>query len=473
MYLQGSYSSSRRSMIKSLDWWIIGCYLALIFFGWINIYASIAGEEVSSIFNWGCRSGKQFVWILTSLGLAGVILFLIPPKVYETVAPILYAVTVFLLIAVIFVGTDIKGSHSWFKLGPVSFQPAEISKIATSLMLAAFMCRNGYRMKGKKFWLTVAIILLPMLIIVAEKETGSALVYIGFIFMLYREGLSGWFIAILGLVILLFILTITISPFVSTLILLGCVTLFDMYQGEEFKWWIYIGIPILVGLCFVPAAYQTAVITVVCAIYAIWSAWRAFRKFHHKFRWATLMVLIGGLIMIFSAELIFEKVLKDYQRGRIEVLLGMKEDIVGTGYNVHQSKIAIGSGGLFGKGFCQGTQTAYGFVPEQSTDFIFCTVGEEWGFMGCLFVILLYGLLIWRIIIDSEHSRESFTRIYGYCLAACLFMHLFINVGMTLGLMPVIGIPLPFMSYGGSSIWAFTIMLFIFVALDRNERKYF
>lgn len=473
MYFQNSYSSSRRSTTKSLDWWIIGCYLALIFFGWINIYASIAGEETSSIFYWGCRSGKQFVWILTSLGLASAILFLIPPKTYETIAPILYAITVFLLIAVIFVGSDIKGSHSWFKLGPVSFQPAEISKIATSLMLATFMCRGGYRMKGKNFWLTVAIILLPMLIIVAERETGSALVYIGFIFMLYREGLSGWFIAIMGLAILLFILTITISPFVSTLILLGCVTFFDMYQGDEFKWWIYIGVPVLAGLCFVPDAYKTLAITVVCAVYAAWSCRRAFRNYHHKFRWATLMVLAGGAMLIFSADFIFEKVLKDYQRGRIEVLLGMKEDIVGVGYNVHQSKIAIGSGGLFGKGFCQGTQTAYGFVPEQSTDFIFCTVGEEWGFMGCLFVILLYGLLIWRIIIDSEHSRESFTRIYGYCLAACLFMHLFINVGMTLGLMPVIGIPLPFMSYGGSSIWAFTIMLFIFVALDRNERKYF
>ena len=473
MYLQGSYSSGRRPTTKSLDWWIIGCYLALIFFGWINIYASIASEEPSSIFAWSCRSGKQFVWILTSLGLAGIILFLIPPKAYETIAPILYAITVFLLIAVIFVGSDIKGSHSWFKLGPVSFQPAEISKIATSLMLASFMCRGGYRMKGRNFWLTVAIILLPMLIIVAEKETGSALVYIGFIFMLYREGLSGWFIGIIGLAILLFILTITTSPFVSTLILLGCVTFFDMYQGDELKWWIYIGIPVLVGLCFVPAAYKTAVITAVCGIYVIWSGWRAFRNFHHKFRWATLMVLIGGMIMIFSADFIFEKVLKDYQRGRIEVLLGMKDDIVGVGYNVHQSKIAIGSGGFFGKGFCQGTQTAYGFVPEQSTDFIFCTVGEEWGFVGCLFVILLYVWMIYRLIYDAERCRESFTRIYGYCVASLIFMHLFVNIGMTVGVMPVIGIPLPFMSYGGSSLWAFTILLFIFIALYKEEKKYF
>ena len=194
------------------------------------------------------------------------------------------------------------------------------------------------------------------------------------------------------------------------------------------------------------------------------------RKFS---RWAAIIAFIGGLVMIYSTEFIFNDVLQDHQRARIEVLLGMKEDLAGVGYNVNQSKIAIGSGGLFGKGFLQGTQTTYGFVPEQSTDFIFCTVGEEWGFVGCAVVILLYVLLISRIIADAEKSRESFTRIYGYCVASCIFMHLFINVGMTIGLMPVIGIPLPLLSYGGSSLWAFTILIFIFVALDRQEKKYF
>lgn len=473
MNLSNSYSSGTRSLANVIDWWIVICFLALVFFGWLNIYASVHNEDPASIFDWGCRSGKQFVWILSSLALAAAILFVIPPKTYESISPFLYAITVVLLIAVIFVGDDIKGSHSWFSFGPVSFQPAEISKIATSLLLATVMSRGSYRMKGSYFWMTAFIILLPMLIIVAEKETGSALVYIGFIFMMYREGLSGWVLVILGLVILLFILTVTVSNFIAILVLLSLVTLFDMIQGDWFKWWMIVILPFLIGSSFVPEAYATLAVSLEVAVYAGWSAWQAFRVFNQKFRWYTLMVLVGGMALVFSAGFIFNNVLKDYQRERIEILLGMTEDSSGVGYNVHQSKIAIGSGGFWGKGFCQGTQTAYGFVPEQSTDFIFCTVGEEWGFMGCLFVIALYFILIWRIIADSEYTREAFTRIYGYCLAGCLFMHLFINVGMTLGLMPVIGIPLPFMSYGGSSMWAFTIMLFIFVALIKNEKRYF
>lgn len=473
MYTTNSYPGGTRSLARTLDWWLVFCFLALVFFGWINIYASIHGEDPSSIFDWSCRSGKQFVWIMTSIGLAGIILFIIPPKAYESVSPFLYAMVMVLLIAVIFLGKDIKGSHSWFTLGPVSFQPAEISKITTSLMLATFMCRGSYRMKGKHFWMTAAIILLPMLTIIAEKETGSALVYVGFIFMLYREGLSGWLIALVGLVILLFILTVTVSSFISILVLLALISLFDMIQVGDFKWWLVVIAPILAESFFIPDEWRTLTISLSAVMYIAWSAWRAFRSYHNRFRWYTIIVLLCGILLVFSSDFLFEKVLKDYQRDRIEILLGMKEDMSGVGYNVHQSKIAIGSGGIWGKGFCQGTQTAYGFVPEQSTDFIFCTVGEEWGFMGCLAVIALYFIMIFRIIRDSEHSREGFTRIYGYCLAGCLFMHLFINVGMTLGIMPVIGIPLPFMSYGGSSMWAFTIMLFIFVALDRNERKYF
>lgn len=466
-------SSGTRSLSKTVDWIIVFCYLALVLFGWVNIYASIHSEEPSSIIDWNFRCGKQFVWILTSIGLAGLIMFVIPPKVYESIAPLLYGITIVLLVAVIFFGGENKGSHSWFNLGPVSFQPAEISKIATSLLLASFMNRSGFRMKGRDFWITAAIILLPMIIIICEHETGSALVYVGFIFMLYREGLSGWIIAILGTAILSFILTITVSPFVGILVILSLVSCFDFSQNEQLKWWIIIAVPIIIGNCFIPEHWQSTAILAESAIYAAYSGWRAFRKISQRFRWATIAVLVGGIILVYSADFIFSRVLKDYQRARIEVLLNMREDISAAGYNVHQSKIAIGSGGLTGKGFCQGTQTAYGFVPEQSTDFIFCTVGEEWGFLGCLAVISIYILLILRIIRDSEHSREAFTRVYGYCLASCLFMHLIVNVGMTLGLMPVIGIPLPFMSYGGSSIWAFTTMLFIFVTLDKNERKYF
>jgi rod shape determining protein RodA len=199
---------------------------------------------------------------------------------------------------------------------------------------------------------------------------------------------------------------------------------------------------------------------------------RAYRN-KHIYLWTAIGAFLLGVMLTFSTEFLFNDVLQDHQRARIEVLLGMKEDLAGVGYNVNQSKIAIGSGGLLGKGFLQGTQTTYGFVPEQSTDFIFCTVGEEWGFVGCLVVILLYVFMIWRIIADSERSREAFTRIYGYCVASCIFMHLFINIGMTIGLMPVIGIPLPLLSYGGSSLWAFTVLIFIFIALYRREKKYY
>lgn len=460
-------------MRTTVDWWIIICYLLLVFFGWLNIYASVQSEEPSSIFDWACRSGKQFTWIISSISLAAILLFVIPPRTYETISPFLYCVVLVLLVAVIFIGGSVKGSHSWFVLGPVSFQPAEISKISTSLMLATFMGRSNFRMTGRDFWISLAIIALPMLVIVAEKETGSALVYVGFAFMMFREGLSGWLIVLIGLIILLFILTIVVSPFVGILVLLSLISLFDSLQTYRLKLWIVIAVPLIVGVCFIPGQYNTTAITSLALIYAGFSVWRAFRGSRQRFRWATIATLIAGIILVFSADLIFDHILKEHQRSRIEVLLGMKEDPSGAGYNVNQSKIAIGSGGFTGKGFCKGTQTAFGFVPEQSTDFIFCTVGEEWGFLGCLFVIGLYVLLLWRIIRDSERSREAFTRIYGYCVACCLFMHMFINIGMTVGLMPVIGIPLPFMSYGGSSMWAFTILLFIFVALDRNEKKYF
>lgn len=471
MFTESPYHLEKRPLSQTVDWWIVGCYLLLSVFGLLNIYAS-QGSESADILYWGSRSGKQFVWIMTSLGLAGLILFVLPPKIYETAAPLLYFLTFILLVAVIFIGDSVKGSHSWFTFGPISFQPAEISKITTSIMLAAFMSRGSYRMRGKSFWITAAIIFLPMLTIVAEKETGSALVYAGFVFMLYREGFSGWLIAILGLVILLFILTVTTSIFTSLFVLLVLVTLFDSVQSELFPWWLA-AVPVFVGTAFIPDDYRTYVILAETSLYLLWSMRMAFRNRRHEFRWATITLLVCGIIFIFSASFIFENVLKGYQRDRIEILLGMKDDLKGVGYNVHQSKIAIGSGGWTGKGFCQGMLTAYGFVPEQSTDFIFCTVGEEWGFLGSLGVILLYSFLIFRIVVDSERSREAFTRIYGYCLAGCLFTHLFINVGMTLGLVPVIGIPLPFMSYGGSSMWAFTIMLFIFVTLIKNERKFF
>ena len=424
-----------RGLRSTVDWTLVLIYLVLVLIGWLNVYASIHTPDMGSPLDFSLRSGKQFVWILTAFALALTILFAINPRLWEVLATPGYLIVLVLLVAVIFLGSEHKGSHSWFSVGPISFQAAEISKITTSLLLAGVICRQSFSLgRWKDFWVVAAVIGLPMLIILAENETGSALVYVGMLFVLYREGLPGIFLGLIGLAILIFILTLKTSVWVS-LVVLG-----------------------VIGLLY------------------LWYLLRNTRPLSRARRFSLRMLLLGVVVfagLVFSTDFAFNKVLQDHQRLRIEVLLGMKDAPSGVGYNVRQSMIAIGSGGFFGKGFTNGTQNTGGFVPEQSTDFIFCTVGEEWGFFGCLIVLVLYGLLISRIVHDAEQSREAFTRIYGYCVASCLFMHLFINIGMTIGLMPVIGIPLPFLSYGGSSLWAFTLLLFIFIALNRQEKKYF
>ena len=472
-----------RGFFKSIDWRLVICYLLLVFIGWVNIYASVHSSDPASIFDWTCRSGKQAVWMGTAFIIAIVVL-LMNPRIYESLAVPIYLFVGVLLVAVIFLGIDVKGSSSWFEFGPVRFQPAEISKISTSLMLAAYMSQQGYRIgRMRNFIVTALIILIPMAIIVLQSETGSALVYVGFIFMLYREGLSGWLIFLAGMAILSFILTLTASPFVAILVIVGIASLCICLYSDRLKWWFFICVPAIVLMAFVPSILAgfaeeglklkplhilLGVIGLAIPPVIYW-AYKERNTFSHL----AIVSTIAGILLVFSADFIFNDVLQDHQRKRIEVLLGMKEDPAGVGYNVRQSKIAIGSGGMFGKGYLNGTQTTYGFVPEQSTDFIFCTIGEEWGFAGSAAVILLYVFLIWRIIRDAEQSREAFTRIYGYCVACCIFMHLFINIGMTIGLMPVIGIPLPLISYGGSSLWGFTALIFIFIALYRNEKKYF
>ena len=477
-------------MAKTLDWHIIICYLLLIFIGWINIYASVQSEDPVSIFDWSCRSGKQFIWFLTSVGLASIILFVINPRAYEGLSLLFYLLMIGLLIAVIFLGVEVKGSRSWFAFGPVRFQPAEFSKITTSLLLATVMSQLGYKItRFKDFLVTALIILVPMAIIVLQSETGSALVYVGFIFMLYREGLSGWFIVLAGLCILLFIMTLTSSAYTALVLLFALTSLCDCMYTGRMKRWLLLRLPFILLFIFLPDLLELlgkieALTPIISKINPLWIVmgcigimipfitYKAFRERRLFTHFATIS-LLAGTLLIFSTEFIFNNILQDHQRKRIEVLLGMKDDPSGVGYNVNQSMIAIGSGGAFGKGFLKGTQTAYGFVPEQSTDFIFSTLSEECGFVGATLLLLIYSYLIFRIIHDAERSREAFTRIYGYCVASLIFMHLFINVGMTIGLMPVIGIPLPLVSYGGSSLWGFTIMIFIFVALDRNERKYF
>lgn len=425
-----------RGLKQTIDWRLIIVYILLVLIGWVNIYAAIHSSEPSSIIDFRYRCGSQFIWIMSGLVLAIFILFVFNPHYWEVMSLPMYLIVFVLLVVVRFVSKDINGSHSWFQFGGISFQPAEISKISTSLLLATVLSKQNMDLsKFGNLLKAACVLLLPMAAIILESETGSALVYVGFIFVLYREGMSGWYLVLIGAAIAIFLLTLTTN------------------------WWI-----------------SLIVCTAVAGAFIAWILVH-FRK-ENKMRrrmWMrnTILSAVAAGALIFATDFLFHKVLQDHQRGRIEVLLGLKDDPTGLGYNVRQSLIAIGSGGFSGKGFLGGTQTAYGFVPEQSTDFIFCTIGEEWGFVGCSVVVLLYVLLIWWIISDADKSREAFTRIYGYCVASCLFMHLFINVGMTIGIMPVIGIPLPLISYGGSSLWTFTAMIFIFIALNRQENKYF
>lgn len=477
---------SDRGIKKSVDWALVVTYLLLIIIGWVNIYASIHSDGPASIFDYNFRSGKQFVWILTALGLAALILFVVNAQLWESASIPLYLGVLCLLVAVIFLGVEVKGSRSWFEFGPIRFQPAEVSKITTSLLLATLMSQVNFRItRFKDFLLTALILGIPMVVILAESETGSALVYVGFIFVMYREGFSGWWIFCIGMAALLFILTLTASPYVSILVLAGVLLLCNGLESNKIgvAFWIFSGVLLILCLLpwifgkFSPESFVSKInplyilvgICVAAVLYLMIVGYRS----RHRFLSMSALGLIAGIALVFSTEFIFNNILQDHQRKRIEVLLGMKEDPAGVGYNVNQSMIAIGSGGLHGKGFLGGTQTTFGFVPEQSTDFIFCTVGEEWGFIGCFVVIALYVFLILRIISDAEKSRKAFTRIYGYCVASCIFMHLFINIGMTIGIMPVIGIPLPLLSYGGSSLWAFTILIFIFIALYRQEKKYY
>ncbi|NLB67581.1 MAG: rod shape-determining protein RodA [Bacteroidales bacterium] len=510
-----------RSIYRKLDWTIITCYIVLVLFGWINIYSSLY-QEGASIFDFSMEYGKQIIWIGSSVVLALLILFALPPKIYIGFAWWLYALMAVLLVAVIFIGANIKGSHSWLQIGSMRVQPAEFSKITTSLALAHLMSSKfDFSFKNKSDALKAfLVLLLPMLTIILERETGTALVYLGYLLMFYREGMSGW-ILILGLsVIGIFIMTLIFSPYISILIVVGLVTVLASLVARK-KWVMAVIVPIVVLLGFIPSLISgtasaekptTEIVSVeIDAEDSVEESTSitdfeqvssknenpravALKKFFSKFPveiWLVFLLapfilgflihslvkrqtilrnamlsMILGICLVFSVDFVFDKVLKDHQRGRIEVLLGMKEDPMGDGYNVHQSMIAIGSGGFFGKGFLRGTQTRFDFVPEQTTDFIFCTIGEEWGFAGSLAVLAVFLVLLIRLINSAEKQRDRFIRIYGYCVASILLMHILINVGMTIGLMPVIGIPLPFVSYGGSSLWGFTILLFIYVRLD-------
>jgi len=412
----------REKMIGSIDWLSLLLYGVLVFFGWLSIYSASSDENVTSIFDFSQRYGKQLVWIGLAIVLAITIL-LIDAKFFSAFSFWIYFLMIGLLIFVLLFGKTVAGSKSWLQLGSLSIQPAEFAKFATALAVAKYLSTLNINMEKLSTKIRVsAIVLFPAALILLQNDTGSALVYIAFILVLFREGLSGMII-ILGLwMAVLFVFTLLFNElYVSLALLLITLLVFLIYKkSRKLKSLLFVGLAV-------------------------------------------------SIAFVFSVNYAFENVLEPHQKKRISVLLGIEQDLQGAGYNVNQSMIAIGSGGLTGKGFREGMLTRYHFVPEQTTDFIFCTVGEEWGFVGVSIVILTFLTLLIRLIWLAERQRSTFSRIYGYGVASILFFHFAVNIAMTVGLAPVVGIPLPFFSYGGSSLWAFTILLFIFLKQDANR----
>jgi rod shape determining protein RodA len=409
---------TQRHILEGIDPWLVGLYVVLVLLGWMNIYAAVYNEEHKSIFDISQNYGKQMIWILSSFFLAFLVM-VIDGKFYAAFSYPIYIFIMLLLVATIGLARDINGQKAWIEIGGFQIQAAEFAKFAANLALAKYLSQLNIKMEDFDTKVKAGLIVfLPFILILLQNDTGSALVFTSFIFVLYREGLSG------------------------NILLFGA----------------GVGVLAILSLLF-PKEYVLIAIGVIIGIFLL-----IIPK-----NWKNLLV-IGSLAavmvaMVMSVNIVFEK-LQPHQKERIEILLGKRTDNKGAGYNVNQSKIAIGSGGLLGKGFLQGTQTKYDFVPEQSTDFIFCTVGEEWGFVGSVVVIVLFLILFLRVIFVAERQRSAFTRIYGYGVASILLFHFSINIGMTIGLLPVIGIPLPFFSYGGSSLWSFTILLFILIKLD-------
>ena len=477
------------SMFRSLDWLTILLYILLVGAGIVSIYAASYDFDNAEIFDFAEFSGKQLMW--GGLGLfLGCIVLLVDYRIYEAYAYPIYGVVLLLLLVTIVIAPDIKGSRSWIVLGPVSLQPAEFGKFATALALAKLFDSYNFKLNQKltNYFRALMIIFLPIILILLQKETGSALVYISLIFVLYREGMSGMVLfsvlcAVVYFVIALkfadpLVLGIPLGEFTVLLIiaLIFCCMLLFYCKDFIIARNVIIGYVATGAIVAILAAFGIEINGRVYFLSALGLAmiYVAIAMFRHRIQ--KFLITIGfaavSVMFVFSVNYVFGNILQPHQRQRIKVTLGIVEDLRGAGYNVNQSKIAIGSGGLTGKGFLNGTQTKLKYVPEQHTDFIFCTIGEEEGFIGASAVLLLFLGLILRLIHVAERQRTPFGRVYGYCVVSYLIFHLSINVGMVLGLCPVIGIPLPFFSYGGSSLWGFTILLFILLRIDaaRKER---
>jgi len=469
----------RNYLWGNIDWLTVFIYLALVLLGWINIYAAVYNAEHHSIFDITQRYGKQLMWIGAALLLAFVIL-LIETNFYVFFAYIIYGVVIFLLILVLFAGTEVNNSKSWLTIGGFALQPAEFGKFATALALSRYMSSFGFKLQRFRSLIIIgSLILLPAALIFLQNDTGSALVYFSFVLVLYREGLSGVVLFFVTLIGLLFIFSLVLSELVLFGLLAGLALLAFLVVNAGMKHYskvllsFFVALVILTALnYFTRSGFELA--WLLAGMIFVGGLGIILYSIRKKLKGYTLvaLVFVGSVLFSVTVDYSFNNMLEPYQQARINELLGVESDPLGVGYNVNQSKIAIGSGGFWGKGFLNGTQTKFNFVPEQSTDFIFCTVGEEWGFAGTSVVILLFLALFVRIVLLAERQRSGFSRIYGYSVAVVLFFHFMVNIGMTIGMMPVIGIPLPFFSYGGSSLWAFTILLFIFLRLDASRLDY-
>lgn len=479
-------------LFRSIDWWTIGIYLLLVAFGWVSVCGASYSYGDVDLFSLSSRSGMQIVWIGTSVVLAIVIL-LLDDRIYEKFGFLIYGFMLLLLFLTIFNPHEIKGSRSWLVIGPLRLQPAEFAKFATALAVAKVMNVYGFDVrKWKDFAIVAAVVMLPMLFIVMQKETGSALVYLAFFLMFYREGMPGAILFtgfamvvyfVVGIkyrdVMLLststsvgvFVVLLLIQIFSVAMVYIYCNKTMRAKKMKRISWGMFGGTIAAVLVSKFIIDFNVVILQMVMIVaFLVYLVYEGFRTRVRTYYLIALFTL-GSVLFFNATDYMLNNMLQAHQRVRINVLLGLEEDPAGAGYNVHQSEIAIGSGGFLGKGFLNGTQTKLKFVPEQDTDFIFCTVGEEQGFVGSTVVLLLFLALILRLIKLAERQQFRFARVYGYCVVSIFLFHVFINIGMVLGMTPVIGIPLPFFSYGGSSLWGFTLLLFIFLRIDAGGAR--
>ena len=479
-------------LFRSIDWWTVGIYLLLVAFGWVSVCGASYSYGDVDLFSLSSRSGMQIVWIGTSVVLAIVIL-LLDDRIYEKFGFLIYGFMLLLLFLTIFNPHEIKGSRSWLVIGPLRLQPAEFAKFATALAVAKVMNVYGFDVrKWKDFAIVAAVVMLPMLFIVMQKETGSALVYLAFFLMFYREGMPGAILFtgfamvvyfVVGIkyrdVMLLststsvgvFVVLLLIQIFSVAMVYIFCNKTMRAKKMKRISWGMFGGTIAAVLVSKFIIDFNVVILQMVMIVaFLVYLVYEGFRTRVRTYYLIALFTL-GSVLFFNATDYMLNNMLQAHQRVRINVLLGLEEDPAGAGYNVHQSEIAIGSGGFLGKGFLNGTQTKLKFVPEQDTDFIFCTVGEEQGFVGSTVVLLLFLALILRLIKLAERQQFRFARVYGYCVVSIFLFHVFINIGMVLGMTPVIGIPLPFFSYGGSSLWGFTLLLFIFLRIDAGGAR--